>query len=168
MTLEEMQAIFVPAIQKFVNARQGMLTPVEEARSVVRLDDILHMLFMSCAGFDKRIKQKEESDRAWQGYVNEYLLQRKALKQQEQKARDLRDAAIWRARKQGKIYKKIAVEFGVSLESVRQVSFKADRKIQQFIKTNKMTEFVRVALDGAMLEFGSNNKLTSIKFPEIP
>lgn len=167
MTLDEMQAIFVPAIQKFVNERQGMLTPVEEARSVVRLDDILHMLFMSCDKFDKRIKQKEKSDRDWQGY-NEHLLQRKALKQQEQKARDLRDAAIWRARKQGKIYKEIAVEFGVSVQTVRQVSFKADRKIQQFIKTNKMTEFVRVALYGAMLEFGSNNKLTSIKFPEIP
>jgi len=167
MTLEEMQAIFVPAIQKFVNARQGMLTPVEEARSVVRLDDILHMLFMSCAGLDKRIKRKEESDRAGQGY-NEYLLQQKALKQQEQKARDLRDAAIWRACKQGKSYKEIAVEFRVSVKTVRQVSFKADRKIQQFIKTDKMTEFVRAALDGAMLEFGGNNKLTSIKFPEIP
>jgi len=167
MTLEEMQAIFVPAIQKFVNARQGMLTPVEEARSVVRLDDILHMLFMSCAGFDKRIKRKEESDRAGQGY-NEYLLQQKALKQQEQKARDLRDAAIWRACKQGKSYKEIAVEFRVSVEIVRRVSFKADREIQQFIKTDRMTEFVRVALDGAMLEFGGNNKLTSIKFPEIP
>lgn len=167
MTLDEMQAIFVPAIQNFVNERQGMLTPVEEARSVVRLDDILHMLFMSCDKFDKRIKQKEKSDRAWKGY-NEHLLQRKALKQQEQKARDLRDAAIWRARKQGKSYKEIAVEFGVCVQTVRQVSFKADRKIQQFIKTNKMTEFVRVALIGAMLEFGSNNKLTSIKFPEIP